>query len=105
MLNRIGKYLAHNGMFSTSLHAWCVKGCCRHDWILGARRDVSTGYVLRGRSVTERVKLRTGQDKGKYGWVSCVNLPRRKVTPQNPNHCGSNATPAAAAARALESVL
>ena len=74
MLNRIGKYLECNGMFSTSLHALRAKGCSRYDWILGARRDVSTGYVLRDWSVTERVKLRTGRDNGKYGRASCVNL-------------------------------
>jgi len=56
-------------MFSTSLHARRAKGCCRHDWILGARHDVSAGYVLRGLSVTEQVKLRTGRDNGKYGWA------------------------------------
>jgi len=67
MLNRIGKYLVCNGMFSTSLHARRAKGCCWHDSILGTRRDVSTGYVLRGWSVTERVKLRTVRDNGKYG--------------------------------------
>jgi len=100
-----GKYVARNGMFATSLHARRAKGCCRHDWILRSRRDVSTGYVLRGWSVTERVKLRTGRDNGKYGRASCVNLPRRKVTPRNPNHCGGNAKPAAAAARALASVV
>jgi len=105
MLNRIGKYLAHNGMFSTSLHARRAKGCCQHDWILRARHDVSTGYVLPGWSVTERVKLRTGRDNSKYGRVSCVNLPHRKVTPRNPNHCGGNANPAAAAARTLASVV
>jgi len=105
MLNLIGKYLSRNGMFSTSLHTRRAKGCCWHDWILHARRDVSTGYVLRGWSVTERVKLHTGRDNGKYGWASLVNLPHRKVTAGNPNHCGCNAKPAAAAARALASVV
>jgi len=70
MLNRIGKYLARNGMFSTSLHALRAKGCCRHDWILRTRRDVLTGYVPRGWSVMERVKLCTGRDNGKYRRVS-----------------------------------
>jgi len=70
MLNRMGKYLARNVMFSTSLHVRRTKGFCQHDWILRARRDVSTGYVLRGWSVTERVKFRTGWDNGKYGWAS-----------------------------------
>jgi len=70
MLNRLGKYLARNGMFSTSLHARRAKGCCQHNWILRARRDVLTGYVMRGWSVTERVKLHTGRDNSKYGWAS-----------------------------------
>jgi len=70
MLNRIGKYLARNGMFLMSLHARRAKGCCWHDWILCARRDVSTGYVLRGWLVTEQVKLHTGRDNSKYGWAS-----------------------------------
>jgi len=100
-----GKYVVRNGMFATSLHARCAKGCCRQDWILRSRHDVSTGYVLRGWSVSERVKLRTGRDNGKYGRASCVYLPHRKVTPRNPNHCGGNAKSAAAAARALASVV
>jgi len=100
-----GKYVAHNGMFAMSLHAQRAKGCCRHDWILRSRRDVSTGYVLRGWSVTERVKLRKGCDNGKYGQASCVNLHRRKVTPRNPNHCGGNTKPAATESRDLASIV
>jgi len=62
------------------LHARRANGCCQHDWMLRAQHNVTTGYVLRGWSVTERVKLGTGRDNGKYGRASCVNLPCRKVT-------------------------
>ena len=89
-------------MFLATNGAASVDSVAPPDIVMSVRPDLRKVPVCRAKGLAIfGVEFRPQGD----GRAIFVNLPRRKVTPRNPNHCGGNAKPAATAAHTLASVV